>query len=191
MHLLLLATVLAAEPDFKREDEVDGITVESRPVASSKFAELRFSTVTTRSVQALCTEVYGEGKFDPTEPDLKSRDILFEAENERVVFDRMTPPVVSARSYAMRMKRSWAEGACHLNFESANELAPPAEPGWVRVKVLRGSWSFEPLEGGHTKLTYIVFTDPSGSVPAFFVEGPRRKLGVTWVKRVLARTAGK
>ncbi len=188
---LVTLLLLGADPQFKREDEVDGITVESRPVAGSSFAELRFSTVTTRSIEALCTEVYGEGKFDPTEPDLKSRAILSESADERVVYDRMTPPVVSPRSYAMRMRRAWVDGACHLTFEAANELAPAPEDGWVRVKALRGSWAFEPVEGGKTRLTYTVFTDPAGSVPALFVEGPRRKLGVTWVKRVLARTAPK
>jgi hypothetical protein len=189
MLLIPLLVVLAAEPAFKKVDEVDGITVESRSVEGSSFTELRFSTVAARTVAALCTEAYGTGAFDPTEPDLKSREILFEAENERVVFDRMTPAIVSPRSYAVRIRREWSDGACHLIFGAANELAPPEEKGWVRVTKVHGSWTMEPLEGGKSKLTYVIFTDPGGAIPAFFVEGSRRKLAVTWVKRIIARAA--
>jgi hypothetical protein len=55
------------------------------------------------------------------------------------------------------------------------------------VKKLKGWWRFEPGDEGHTRLTYVVFSDPGGTLPPFMVEGSRRKLGVTWVKRVISR----
>ncbi len=188
MHVVmsLALTVLAADAEYKKVDEVDGITVESRPVEGSSFLELRFRTLTTVTPQALCEEVYGHGKYDPTEPDLKSREILFESENERVTFDRMTPAVVSPRSYVMRMKRSWVDGACHLDFGSANDVQRAVEPGYVMVTKVHGLWRFEPFEG-KTRLTYVIFSDPAGALPAFFVEGARRQLALKWVKRVIAR----
>lgn len=185
--LLVVLSVLAADAEYKKVDEVDGITVESRPVDGSSFVELRFTTQTTKSPQALCDEVYGQGKYDPTEPDLKSREIVSESENERVTFDRMTPALVSPRSYVIRMKRSWVEGACHLDFGAASDVHLPTEPGYIMVTKVHGSWSFVPSEGGQTRLTYVIFSDPAGALPAFFVEGARRKLALTWVKRVIAR----
>jgi hypothetical protein len=185
----MVIVVALGAGEFKKVDAVDGVTIESRAVQGSSFAELRFTTTTTKSVEALCTEAFGTGKFDATEPDLKSRVVLSESADERTTYERMTPALVSPRSYAMHMKRTWVDGACHLDFEAANDVAPAPEPGWVRVTQVRGSWRAEPLEGGTTKLTYVIFTDPAGAIPAFFVEGARRKLGVTWVKRVIERAA--
>jgi hypothetical protein len=188
---MLTVTVLLmlAADEYKKVDEVDGVTVESRAVPGSSFAELRFSTTTSKSVDALCTEAFGTGKYDATEPDLKSREILSESADERTTYERMTPAVVSPRSYALHLKRSRVAGVCQIDFEAANDAAPPPEPGWVRVTRVWGSWRAEPLDGGKSRLTYVIFTDPAGAIPALFVEGARRKLGVTWVKRVVERAA--
>ncbi len=187
--LTVTLVLLLGANEFKKVDEVDGVTIESRSVPGSSFAELRFTTTTPKPVEALCTEAFGTGKFDATEPDLKSREILSESADERTTYERMTPAVVSPRSYALREKRTRVDGACQIDFEAANDVAPPPEPGWVRVKLVHGSWRAEPLEGGKSRLTYVIFTDPAGAIPAFFVEGARRKLGVTWVKRVVERAA--
>jgi hypothetical protein len=74
-----------------------------------------------------------------------------------------------------------------MAFESANELGPTPKDGWVRITKLKGSWLFEPIDGGKTRLTYVVFSDPAGAIPPFLVEGNRRKLGVRWVKMIESR----
>ena len=82
-HLALL--LLLAEPTaFTKVEEVEGVLIESRPVAGSSVVELRLTTTTTRTVASLCDAAFGDGKFDPEEPDLKSRKIISESEDERV-----------------------------------------------------------------------------------------------------------
>ncbi|MFT3708800.1 MAG: hypothetical protein QM817_14215 [Archangium sp.] len=185
---LVLALTLGA--DFKKVDEVDGVLIESRPVEGSSVVELRLTTKTTKSVQSLCDAAFGDGKFDKEEPDLKSRKVISESENERVTYDRISPPVVANRDYAVRAKRTRvSEQECSMTFVAANELAPPKPEGWVRITKLHGEWHFargtEP--DAKTVVTYTVFSDPAGAIPAFMVEGSRRTFALKWVRMILSR----
>ena len=186
-HLALL--LLLAEPTaFTKVEEVEGVLIESRPVAGSSVVELRLTTTTTRTVASLCDAAFGDGKFDPEEPDLKSRKIISESEDERVTYDQISPPVVANRDYAVRAKRVRTDdNACRMTFEAANEVAPSKPEGWVRITRLRGELKFERGDDGKTHVTYLIFTDPAGSIPAFMVEGSRRKFALRWMKMILGR----
>jgi hypothetical protein len=189
MLLPILATLVLGA-DFKKVDEIDGVLIESRPVEGSNIVELRLTTRTTKTVQSLCDAAFGDGKFDPQEPDLKSRKVLTETENERVTYDQISPPVVANRDYAVRAKRNKiSDGECSMTFAAANELAPKKPDGWVRITKLWGEWHFtrgtEP--DAKTVVTYTVFSDPAGSIPAFMVEGSRRTFALKWMKMILSR----
>ncbi len=171
-------------------DTVDGITIESRPVDGSSFVELRFTTTAAASPERLCAAAFGTGRLDPEETDVKSRKVISESEDERVTYDQVSAAVVSDRDYAVRARRERLEGgACRVRFEAVNELAPPLPHGFVRITKLKATWLFEPLEGGQSRITYVIFSDPAGSVPAFLVEGTRREVGVRWVKMISRRAA--
>lgn len=187
MISLVLLSLLTAGAEYEKAGESDGVTIEQRAVPASKFVELRFTTLTDKTPRSLCDAAFGDGKFDPKEPDLKARTIVQESADERVTYDQITPPIVSNRDYVVRAKRIVEGASCRMTFEAANELGPKSPDGWVRVSKLRGYWLFEPADGGKTRLTYVVFTDPGGSIPAFLVEGNRKKLGVNWVKMIESR----
>jgi hypothetical protein len=180
--------LLTAAPDFKKVDQVDGVLIEARPVEGSKLVELRLTTTTTRTVKSLCDAAFGTGAFDPEEPDLKARTIVFEGEDQRVTYEQISPPLVANRDYAVRAtRRRDADGSCRMSFEAANELAPKLPPGWVRIEKLKGAWVFEPGADQRTKVTYVIHTDPAGALPAFLVEGSRRQLALRWVKLLISR----
>jgi hypothetical protein len=182
-----ISILLTVEPAYEKVAERDGITMEQRQVDGSKFVELRFTTVSDKTPRSLCDAAFGNGAFDASEPDLKSRVILHESADERVTYEQITPPLVSNRDYVVRARRIVEGARCRMTFEAANELGPRPPDGWVRITKLRGFWLFEPLESGKTKLTYVVFSDPGGSIPGFLVEGNRRKLGVNWVRMIESR----
>lgn len=187
MIALLLQLALAADAEWEKAGETDGITIEQRPVTGSKFVELRFTKLSDKTPRSLCDAAFGDGKFDPQEPDLKARTILQESADERVTYEQITPPIVSNRDYVVRARRVVEGASCRMIFEAANELGPKPPDGWVRITKVRGFWLFEPAEGGKTKLTYVILSDPGGSIPAFLVEGNRKKLGVNWVKMIDSR----
>ena len=184
----LAALLLHASPGFTKVEEADGVLIESRPVTGSDLVELRLTTTTMKTPDSLCDAAFGEGKFDPEEPDLKSRKIISESADERVTYDQISPPVVSNRDYAVRAKRiRTSETSCRTTFEAANEVAPSKPSGWVRITKLHGEWKFERREDGKTQVTYLVFSDPAGSIPTFMVEGSRRKFALRWMKMILSR----
>ena len=184
----LAALILSAGTDYTKVEETDGVLIESRPVTGSNVVELKLTTTTTKTPGSLCDAAFGEGKFDAEEPDLKSRKILSESADERVTYDQISPPVVANRDYAVRAKRlRTSDDLCVMTFEGANEVAPPRPDGWVRITKLKGEWRFERGPDGRTKITYVVFSDPAGSIPAFMVEGSRRKIAVRWMKMILSR----
>jgi hypothetical protein len=187
MIATLTLLLLAAEPAYKKVDEVDGVLVEARPVEGSNVVELRLTTTTTRTVKSLCDAAFGTGKFDPAEPDLKSRKIVEEHEDERVTYEQISPPVVANRDYAVRARRVRGDdGSCRMFFTAANELAPKSPDGWVRIEKLSGVWQFEPVEG-KTRITYVIHSDPAGAIPTFMVEGSRRTIALKWVKMLIAK----
>ncbi len=186
MLALFVSTMLCAEPAWEKVSEDDGVTIEQRPVASSKFVELRFTMLSNKTVTSLCAAAFGDGKFDPKEPDLKSRQILSESADERVTYDQITPPLVSNRDYVCRVRRTVEGATCRTNFEALTDVGPKAQEGWVRITGLKGSWVFEPA-GDRTRIAYSVFSDPGGSIPPFLVEGNRRSLGLKWIKMIEGR----
>ncbi len=180
--------LMQAAPEFTKVEEAEGVVIEARSVTGSQLVELRLTTTTTKSPSSLCDAAFGDGKFDPTEPDLKSRRILSESPDERVTYDQIDPPAVANRDYAVRAKRIRSSpNSCRVTFEAANEVAPTKPSGWVRITKLRGEWRFERRADGKTEVSYLVFTDPGGSIPVFMIEGNRRKFALKWMKMILSR----
>ena len=187
MTILLL--LLAAGPEWKQLDTVDGITIFSREVPRERVVELKLTVTSTASVERLCDAAFGDGKLDPAEPGISVRKVLSQSGTERVTYEQIDPPLVSQRDYAVRAtKQTLPDGRCVMAFAAANELAPAKAEGVVRIEKLRGSWEFERTATG-TRATYVIFTDPGGSIPAVFIEGSRRKTALAWVRLVLRRAA--
>lgn len=187
MLALLSALVVCAPFDFV--EEVGGIRVESREVKDSSFTELRLSTTSPKSVEALCAAAFGDGSIPPGDPYLRERRVLSTASDERVTYDRVAPPVISERDYALRVRRVRDGAACVVRFELANEVAPPPVRGRVRLSRLAGTWRFVRAANGQTEVTYTAHSEPGGDVSAFIAEGPRRRTEIDVVRRTLARAA--
>lgn len=187
--MIALLLVLAAAPEWSKPDTADGITLSAREVPGERVVELKLSTLTKLSVEALCAAAFGQKALDPSEPDITLRRVVKEGPDELVTYEQISPPIVNDRDYAVRTRRQpLPGGGCLVSFAAANELAPPLPDGFVRIQKLRGSWHIA-AEGAQTRLTYLIFADPGGSIPAAFIEGSRKKTAVVWMKLMLARAA--
>ncbi len=185
--MISLLLILAAAPEWKELDSVDGISMSARTVPDERVVELKLTAVSSASVAKLCEAAFGPEGLDPNEPDITLRRVLRESPGERVTYEQISPPIVSNRDYAVRSKKQeLPNGSCRVTFAAANELAPPLPKGFVRISKLSGSWDFE-LVGTQTRITYVIFADPGGSIPAVFIEGSRRKTAVAWMKLVVHR----
>jgi hypothetical protein len=197
----LLMLVLAQSGDvfanpepFKVLEVKGGLTLQGRPIRGSKYSEYRVVTDTPYPVSALCEHIYEWGTKGTDHPGVKLHRVLKDGPDERVVYDQLEQPVVADRDYALTVvRRREPDGTCRIRFWTSNQLAPPPPKGFVRMERLWGSWQFEPLQGGKARLTYTLFADPGGSIPAFLVHGPQKSAakdsvvtGLRKVKEALA-----
>jgi hypothetical protein len=185
---LVLFIIVAAEPTpWKVIDTQEGMTLSSRELPGERVVELKVTAVSPKSIEALCLQAYGTATIEKDEPTMKARKLIREAPNERVTYDQVSTPIVSDRDYAVKATHQvLPNGNCRVTFDIDNDEAPPLPKGFVRIEKLHGQWDFEPKDNG-TACTYVIFTDPAGSVPAFVVEGARQKTAYSAVKRVLSR----
>ena len=70
--------------------------------------------------------------------------------------------------------------------------APPPADGVVRLEIVTGSWTMEPIDGGkRTLATYQVLTDPGGRIPAFIANKANTTCLPELFARVRKRAEGK
>lgn len=190
VRLVLLA--LAAEPAFVFDGTADGVTIEKREVAGSSFFELRLTATTTKAtLEALCDEAWGDGSYDPTEPDLKARKVLSADAGVRVTWEEIAPAVVSPRDYVLYQTVDRTPTTCTMRYRSTSDPAAPVRSSVVRITRLWGSWHFEALPSSGVRVVYTSFSDPGGSIPAFLVKGPQRSAAIMWMKRTMDRAAAR
>ncbi|MEW6432989.1 MAG: START domain-containing protein [Myxococcota bacterium] len=163
-----------ADP-FEALGQSGGLALSGRAIAGSPFSEYRVVTDTPYSVAQLCEHIYEWGTKGTNHPGVKLHKVLTDGADRRVVYDQLEQPVVANRDYALTVVRERVpEGECRIRFWVTNDVAPAKPDGFVRIEKLWGSWRFEPLDGGKARLTYTLFADPGGSIPAVLVHGPQK-----------------
>lgn len=191
-RLILLLLHADPAPEWKPESAPDGVSLESRPVKDSAFYEYRAQADTDTPAGTLCDTVFEWGTTSKDHAQLKARTLLDDAPDRRVVYDQLDPPIVSCRDMVFVVARDRrADGSCRLDFFPTTEKAPKPPDGWVRMEKLKGSWTFEPKAGGKTHVTYQLWADPAGSIPALFVHGSQREAAVETLKKGIAKAREK
>ena len=182
--LSLLMVVMAQLPmpeldapgEFKEVDRGAWGVLSQRAVAGSSFKESRVQAEVPLGVARLCESVWKMATSGVTKGVIR-HDLLVDEPNLRVIYQQVSYPVVSKRDYAMTLWRLAAPegGPCRVRFRVTNERAPKLPKGFVRLEKLWGEWLFEPTRGGGAKVTYRMFSDPAGSLPAFVAHGQVRE----------------
>lgn len=183
MSALLSALVLAQfstdvfdnETAFEKVESSGGVTVSKRAIKNSVFWEYRAEAESPLSVDQLCVALYEWGTKGGDGLGVILNKVLTDGENLRVVYTQISQPIVANRDYALTVIRERpSETTCRVRFRTTNDLAPKMPDGFVRMEKLWGEWRMEPTEKG-AKVTYTMFSDPAGAVPAFLVHGPTQK----------------
>ena len=101
---------------------------------------------------------------------MTQRRFIVRSDEEVVFYDQLKISVVSDRDYTMWIRRTPGDGVDRITFQTAPELGPPPDPDHVRIPIVQGAWEFRP-DGTGTQITYTVYSEPGGAVPAFVVRG--------------------
>jgi hypothetical protein len=117
------------------------------------------------------------------DPDTReSRVLAGDIGSDYEIYLRYAPRymVVSARDVVLKVEAE--DNGCTWS-EIAGRLPP--QSGAVRMALLRGSWSVEPLDASRSRVTYQIAVDPGGSIPGWMV----RRGAVSALPEVIRRVA--
>jgi hypothetical protein len=178
-----------ADQPWRPDRTVDGLKVEYREVERSPFHEYRVTTDSTLPLARLCAAVWG--KNAKVSGDFKKRVVIRETDDERWTYEQVRVPVVKDRDCLMHVQLvvPAEAGHCEVKFETVTDPSYPPDPSFVRVPAVRGKWLLEPVRDGHVSVTYIVYSEPGGAVPALFARGGQRDAAVGFMKTILARAS--
>jgi hypothetical protein len=99
-------------------------------------------------------------------------------------------PVSDQDHYLVYRMSSPSEGVLFITFESVvNDKVAPVRDGVTRMQ-LSGSWRYEQLEGGRTKVTYLIMSKPIG-IPKFLTDPIIRSNIMTTIKGYVGLLEGK
>jgi hypothetical protein len=106
-------------------------------------------------------------------PYVKESNVLVREGESLVTYQRFSTPFVSDRDYILRIRfesrPAAGGGTVYCNkWKAETGYGPEEKRGVIRVKVNEGYWLLEP-EGETTRATYMIFTDPGGSIPAMVI----------------------
>lgn len=175
------ASAPSADDGWKLDSQGGNIALYSRLRSNSSLKEFKAVgeiDASIRTVHAVIDDLESYSSFMPYTVECR----IVKRENDSVLFyQRLSPKIVSDRDYTLRVReKSWRgpTGLVFLHrFEVANELGPPEQKGFTRVKVCNGGWLLEPALGSKTSATYSLDTDNGGKIPAF-IANPASEIGI-------------
>ncbi len=187
-YALFPPAAVAAQEWSTESVEADGMLVESRSVPESAFPELRVTVTTQAPVSALASAAWELRDDGMQTLYLDQRPVPRASPNERLLYLRLSLPVVGKRECVLHQSRSFdpVSHAAHVTFRAMPLGRAQSEV--VRFSQLRGDWSFEPEARGGTRIIYHVLTDV-GRLPAWLGRGPQHNAAAATVREVILRAS--
>lgn len=184
--VLMLSLAAAARGDgaWKSLGTKDGVVYEQREIAGSKYYEHRATFTVPIAAEQVLPAVWEQALVPGANAQLK-REFLRKSDDEFLAHDEVTHPIVTDREVTLLVEKTRAP--LGLRFASRNDLGPPPNPRRIQLPRVYGSWTIEPLGPRESRLTYVCYSEPGGSIAAFLVRGAQAKQIVRDVQRVKAK----
>lgn len=169
---LVLASALAAEPAWTPAGAKHGVEVAFRDDERSGVREVRATAdlpFAAASIERLVCDFRDYGTL--VDGVQEARVISGTVSEDYEIYLRYAPRfmVVAARDVAVRVQRRATDGS-GVGCAWANvESREPARKGVVRMPLLRGSWTIQPLGATRARVVYQVAVDPGGRIPGWLV----------------------
>jgi ribosome-associated toxin RatA of RatAB toxin-antitoxin module len=168
------AALEAASPgpgwvEAKKSDDLVVFARENGAVGTRDIVAVSEFAASPTAVYRVVTDYAHYADFMPY---VKEARVLERKSETRVsVYAHISPPLVDDRDWAIDVQLtpgSASNGSVFKTEWTATPDAVPVRDGIVRVRMNKGSWTLEPLDGGkRTRVTYRVSTHPGGSIPSW------------------------
>jgi len=186
--LVLGAAAQADEPWVTRSD-ADGVRLETQAVAGSGFENVRVTCGTKATPREFLKALWGVATDTSPSPEVKRREVLLDEAQQRRYYDVVHPPPASDRDYVMH--EHWAEdeatGSITMRFGTVTDERKPVTPAYVRFGKVEGEVSAQKRPTGGSQLTYVIFTDLGGTIPAWLTRGAQREAARKFVLEIRRR----
>ena len=171
--ILALATTGAVNnpnPWVKKHTTDNGITVYMRDVPNSKIKEAKAVGIIKSSPKRLRDVIRDVPHYIEFMPYIEEAKVLKHIDDKTcIVYQRLNPPIVNRRDMVYRFVEFHDKftNFYKLSWTRADGIGPAPMKKVVRLKVNDGHWTLEDMKNGATRVTYWVYTDPGGSLPAW------------------------
>jgi Polyketide cyclase / dehydrase and lipid transport len=157
------------------------LTVYAKDRAGSSIKELRAVGVVDAPNWVVLNLLNEVADYPDFMPYTTKAQLIERRPHGAIVYFRWDPPVIGARDVTVAVthtttKRPDGKTCYQLNWEPISSVGPPSTPGVIRITLDQGSWQLEPTgDGKMTTLTYDLFTDGGGGLPAFVINLANRQ----------------
>lgn len=188
--LALLLLLLGAEPDkpWVRINERDGLKLEVQDVAGTGFENVRVTATTKAAPRVFMKALWGVATDSSASPEVTRREVLEDEEHFRTYYDVVHAPPASDRDYVMH--EVWREdraGIITMDFDTVDVPSKPVTKELIRFPKITGTFTIAPRAEGGSDLTYVVFTDLGGDLPAWLTRGAQREAARKFVLEIRRR----
>jgi len=139
--------------------------------AHSDYDAYRLEAVIAAPPAVVAAAARAEMADPDSAPPRAEKKVLRDDGEDLVIYTYAHLPLVSDRDVTTRATLSFdaRSGVRRLEWQATDQEGPPAKEGVVRVKDSSGAWTFTPLDGAATRVTYESHSDLAGSVPAWLI----------------------
>jgi ribosome-associated toxin RatA of RatAB toxin-antitoxin module len=173
LALLACASVAAStDSGWKSAGTRDGVTLAFRDDATLAAREVRATSELPFPVDAIFPVVCDLSHYRTLLPDVSEATLIEgHAPTDYEIYLRYAPRylVVAARDVVLRVQgESAASGRAGCSWSEVTGRQPERK-GTVRMPLLRGSWTLEPLDVARSRVVYQVAVKPGGRLPGWLV----------------------
>jgi hypothetical protein len=154
-------------PRWEMAKNQDGITIQTRHHQHG-LVEIRARMLVVTRYAAFMALLEDSQNLPNWIDNVSSSRVLKQlSPNENIVYTRFRAPwPVQDRDMVTYSRFDQPPGALVLTIEDAPD-AYPLQPGYIRIKAVKATWTLAKLTNGLTHIEYIAFADPGGNLPGW------------------------
>lgn len=165
----------------------DGILLETRRISGSAYEYVRASVDSDTPVKKQIDAIWGTPGWESVaNKGVRVHEVIDDVPNRRRYYEVISAPMISDRDYVLELERKQEGELWTISFRTVADPRKPPVDGKIRLPKIEGVVTVEPNGAGCT-LTYELFCDLGGSLPAWVARGAQRDSTLEWVRTMLAR----
>lgn len=163
---------------WERVHDEDGLIIDTRRVPGTNVFELRAEQempYPSHLIWEVLLDVDRYGEFMPYV--VVSKVIEKVSDELQYEYHLRDPPFIARRDWVVEVKMEAYEdtGLYIVSWDLAPNKGPPLPRRTIRMVANRGHWVLEPTRPGFTRVGYLAYASPGGSIPTTVVNYANRK----------------